>query len=256
MPLALAAVGRSDIGLARSNNEDCFLAGTRLLAVADGVGGAAGGEVASATVIAALAPLDEYDPGYDLIGRLHEAILAGNTAIAEQVAGDRGLEGMGTTLTAVLFGGQRCGLVNIGDSRTYLLRAGELTQLTHDDSYVQVLLDEGRITREQAERHPQRSVVLQALTGSDLIEPAMSVQEARADDRFLLCSDGLSDYVAHERIAAILATSDRDRCADALVELALNAGGRDNITVIVADVVELGVGESDARSELAASGAT
>ncbi len=238
MPLALAAVGRSDIGLARSNNEDSFLAGTRLLAVADGVGGAAGGEVASATAIAAVAPLDEYEPGYDLIGRLHEAILAGNAAIAAQVAADAALEGMGTTLTAVLFGGQHYGLVNIGDSRTYLLRGGELTQLTHDDSYVQLLIDEGRITREQADRHPHRSVVLQALTGSELVEPAMSIDEARADDRFLLCSDGLSDYVSHERITTVLATSDREHCADALVELALNAGGRDNITVIVADVLE------------------
>lgn len=205
MPLALAATGRTHVGLTRSNNEDCFHAGTRLLAVADGVGGAAAGEVASATAIAALAPLDDVEPGYDLLGRLHHAILAGNAAIAEQVAGDPALTGMGTTLTAVLLGGARFGLVNVGDSRTYLLRDGELTQLTRDDSYVQLLIDEGRITREQAEIHPQRSIVLQALTGAELVEPAMSVHEARADDRFLLCSDGLTDMLTDEAIAAQLA---------------------------------------------------
>jgi protein phosphatase len=251
MPLVLAAAGRTHVGLTRSNNEDSFLAGTRLLAVADGVGGAAGGEVASAAAIAAVAPLDEYEPGYDLLGRLHEAVLAGNAAIAAQAAADRGLTGMGTTLTAVLLGGSRYGLVNIGDSRTHLLRDGELVQLSHDDSYVQLLIDEGRITREQADIHPQRSVVLQAMTGEELVEPAMSVHEARADDRFLLCSDGLTDYVSFERIARVLGESDRDRCADALIELALNAGGRDNITVIVADVVETGVRTTDARSAFA-----
>jgi serine/threonine protein phosphatase PrpC len=248
MPLVLAAAGRTHIGLTRSNNEDSFHAGTRLLAVADGVGGAAAGEVASAAVIAAVAPLEDYRPGYDLLGRLHEAILAGNAAIAARVAQDAGLTGMGTTLTAVLLGGSRFGLVNVGDSRTYLLRDGELTQLSHDDSYVQLLIDEGRITRAQADIHPQRSVVLQALTGVELVEPAMSVHEARADDRFLLCSDGLSDHVSPERLARTLTESDRERCADALIELALNAGGRDNITAIVADVVDGGVGESAAAS--------
>jgi protein phosphatase len=255
MSLSLAAVGRTDIGLTRSNNEDSFLAGTRLLAVADGVGGAAGGEVASATAIEALAPLDQYEPGYDLLGRLHEALLAGNGAIAAKVGADRALTGMGTTLTAVLLGGSRFGLVNIGDSRTYLLRDGELEQLSHDDSYVQLLIDEGRITRAQADIHPQRSVVLQALTGEELVEPAMSVHEARPDDRFLLCSDGLTDYVGFERLASVLAQRARERCADALIELALNAGGRDNITAIVADVVEHEIRATDARAALATAGA-
>jgi protein phosphatase len=254
MPLVLAAAGRTHIGLTRSNNEDSYLAGTRLLAVADGVGGAAGGEVASATAIAALAPLDDYEPGYDLRGRLFETILAGNAAIAAKVAADSSLKGMGTTLTAVLLGGSRFGLVNIGDSRTYLLRDGELAQLTHDESYVQLLIDEGRITREQADIHPQRSVVLQALTGAELVEPAMSVHEARADDRFLLCSDGVTDYVSFERLAGVLAQRDRERCAEALIELALNAGGGDNITAIVADVVETEVRVTDARSALATAG--
>ncbi len=255
MPLVLAAAGRTHVGLTRPNNEDSFVAGARLVAVADGVGGAAGGEVASAAVIEALAPLDEVEPGYDLLGRLHEAILRGNAAIAAKVAEDRGLAGMGTTLTAVLLGRTRAGLVNIGDSRTYLLRDGELVQLTHDDSYVQLLIDEGRITQAQADIHPQRSVVLQALTGEELVEPAMSVHETRADDRFLLCSDGLSDYVSFERLARALAESDRERCADTLVELALNAGGRDNITAIVADVVDGGVGGRNAAAALATAGA-
>jgi serine/threonine protein phosphatase PrpC len=239
MPLGLSSAARTHVGLVRSNNEDAFLAGGRLLAVADGVGGAAAGEIASATIIAALTPLDDHPPGYDLIGRLHDAIASGNAAIAEKVAADAALTGMGTTLTAVLFAGPRYGLVNVGDSRTYLMRGGSVSQLTRDDSYVQLLIDEGRITQEEADRHPQRSVVLQALTGQELLEPAISVHEARADDRFLLCSDGLSDLVAPEPLAAAMRLRDRDVCADRLVDLALEAGGRDNITVIVADVVEV-----------------
>ncbi|MER2224830.1 MAG: protein phosphatase 2C domain-containing protein, partial [Rhodococcus sp. (in: high G+C Gram-positive bacteria)] len=141
MTLVLHYAARSDRGLVRSNNQDSVYAGPRLLALADGMGGHAAGEVASKVVIAALAPLDDDEPGDDLLGQLHQAVLAGNNAIAELVASDPELEGMGTTLTAILFAGSKMGLVHVGDSRCYMVRDGELTQITHDDTFVQSLID-------------------------------------------------------------------------------------------------------------------
>jgi serine/threonine protein phosphatase PrpC len=222
----------------RPNNEDAFYTGPRLLAVADGVGGHAAGEVASAIIIDALAPLGDSEPGYDLVGRLHEAVVAGNAAIAERVAGDPRLQGMSTTLTAILFAGSRYCLLNIGDSRTYLLRDGTLEQLTRDDSYVQLLVDEGHITQEAAGSHPQRNLVLQALTGEEVMEPAMTVREARSGDRFMLCSDGLSDVVDRGRLAETLRAGEPQESVARLIELALANGTRDNVTAIVADVIE------------------
>jgi PPM family protein phosphatase len=222
----------------RPNNEDAFYTGPRLLAVADGVGGHAAGEVASAIIIDALAPLGDSEPGYDLVGRLHEAVVAGNAAIAEHVAADPRLQGMSTTLTAILFAGSRYCLLNIGDSRTYLLRDGTLEQLTRDDSYVQLLVDEGHITQEAAGSHPQRNLVLQALTGEEVMEPAMTVREARAGDRFMLCSDGLSDVVDRGTLAETLGEGEPQDSVARLIELALANGTRDNVTAIVADVIE------------------
>lgn len=222
----------------RPNNEDAFFAGPRLLAVADGVGGHAAGEVASATIIDALSPLGDSEPGYDLVGRLLEAVVAGNAAIAQRVAEDPRLQSMSTTLTAILFAGDRFCLLNIGDSRTYLLRDGTLEQITRDDSYVQLLVDEGHITQEAAGTHPQRNLVLQALTGEEVMEPAMTVREARAGDRFMLCSDGLSDVVGHDMLAAALAEGDPQESVARLVALALENRTRDNVTAIVADVIE------------------
>jgi len=156
--LVLNYAARSDRGLVRSNNQDSVYAGPRLLAVADGMGGHAGGEVASKVVIAAVAPLDEDEPGRDLLSQLADAVLAGNDAIIELVAEDPELTGMGTTLTAVLFAGNRLGLAHVGDSRAYLLRDGDLTQITHDDTFVQSLIDEGRLSADEAASHPQRSL--------------------------------------------------------------------------------------------------
>jgi len=221
----------------RPNNEDAYFAGPCLLAVADGVGGHAAGEVASATIIEALAPLGDTDPGYDLVGRLHHAVVEGNAALARRIAEDPALAGMSTTLTAILFGGLRYCLLNVGDSRTYLLRDGRLEQLTHDDSYVQLLVDQGHISQEAAGSHPQRNLVLQALTGEEVMEPAMTVHEASAGDRFMLCSDGLTDVVGRERLAEALRGGEPQECVDRLIVLALEARTRDNVTVIVADVV-------------------
>ncbi|MYW93745.1 serine/threonine-protein phosphatase [Amycolatopsis rubida] len=236
MTLMLSYAVRTDRGLVRTGNEDAVYAGRRLLAVADGVGGHTSGEIASTAVIAALAALDHADPGRDPLGALTGAVETGNAAIRDLVARDRSLAGMGTTLTAVLFAGDRLAVVNIGDSRTYLVREGNCTQLTHDDSLVQQFVDAGRITAEQARHHPRRSIILRALTGGLGEHPSASLREARAGDRYLLCSDGLSDVVDDGTIAETLRAPDLEACADRLVELALDGGGPDNVTVVVADV--------------------
>jgi protein phosphatase len=233
----LRYAARSDVGLVRSNNEDSVYAGARLLALADGMGGHAAGEVASQLVIAALAHLDDDEPGGDLLAKLDTAVHSGNSAIAAQVEMEPDLEGMGTTLTAILFAGNRIGMVHIGDSRGYLLRDGELTQITKDDTFVQTLVDEGRITREEAHSHPQRSLIMRALTGHE-VEPTLTMREVRLGDRYLLCSDGLSDPVSDETILDALKVPDVTDSADRLIELALRGGGPDNVTVVVADVVD------------------
>ena len=237
MTLALRYAARSDRGLVRANNEDSVYAGARLLALADGMGGHAAGEVASQLVIAHLAHLDDDEPGGDLLSKLDRAVHDGNSAIAREVEENPDLEGMGTTLTAILFAGDRLGLVHIGDSRGYLLRDGELAQITKDDTFVQTLVDEGRITAEEAHSHPQRSLIMRALTGHE-VEPTLIMREARVGDRYLLCSDGLSDPVSHETILEALKLADVGESADRLIELALRGGGPDNVTVVVADVVE------------------
>ncbi len=242
MTLVLRYAARSDRGLVRSNNQDSVYAGPRLLSLADGMGGHAAGEVASKVVIAALAPLDDDEPGDDLLSQLREATLAGNGAIAELVASDPELDGMGTTLTAILFAGSRIGLVHIGDSRAYLRRNGAFAQITPDDTFVQSLIDEGRITEDEAATHPQRSLLLKALTGHE-VEPNLTIREARPGDRYLLCSDGLSGVVTHETLSEAIEIPDPQACADRMIELALKGGGPDNVTVIVADVVDVDFGE-------------
>ena len=237
MPLILRYAVRSDLGLVRGNNEDSVYAGPRLLAIADGMGGHAAGEVASKIVIGALEPLDADRPPGDMIGALRSSVLDANQRISQAVARDAGLDGMGTTLTALRFAGAQVGLVHVGDSRAYLVRDGALTQITHDDTYVQYLVDQGKLTEDEAKDHPRKSVILRALRGAD-VEPDVSIREARAGDRYLLCTDGLSDVVSTETIMDTLGIADPQESADRLVELALRGGGPDNVTVIVADVVE------------------
>ncbi len=237
MSLALRYAARSDRGLVRGNNQDSVYAGPRLLAVADGMGGHAAGDVASKVVIAALEHLDDDAPSGDMLQALREAVFDGSEHLREVIRESPQLEGMGTTLTAVLFAGGRIALCHVGDSRAYLLRDGVLTQITHDDTFVQTLIDDGRITPEEANHHPQRSLLLRALNGQD-VDPDLSMREARAGDRYLLCSDGLSGVVSEETLAEALRDPDPQSTADRLVELALRSGGPDNITVIVADVVE------------------
>jgi protein phosphatase len=239
MTLTLRFAARSHTGLLREGNEDSVYAGPRLLAVADGMGGHAAGEVASAVAIAAIAPLDEDAPGPDLLDALLAAAMSANGRLHDMVEGDAALEGMGTTLTAILWGGSRLGLLHIGDSRAYLLRDGELSQITHDHTLVQTLVDAGRISEEEAEAHPQRNVITKVLDGRDELEPDLSVREVRPGDRYLLCSDGLTGPVgSSETLRDALSTPDPQEAVDRLVQLALRGGGPDNITVIVADAVE------------------
>ena len=237
MALVLRYAARSDRGLIRGNNQDSVYAGPRLLAVADGMGGHAAGDVASKVVIAAMEHLDDDAPSGDMLQALRAAVFDGSEHLREYIRERPQLEGMGTTLTAILFAGGRLALCHVGDSRAYLLRDGQLTQITHDDTFVQTLIDDGRITAEEANSHPQRSLLLRALNGQD-VEPDLSMREARAGDRYLLCSDGLSGVVSEETLADALKDPDPQSTADRLIELALRGGGPDNITVIVADVVD------------------
>jgi serine/threonine protein phosphatase PrpC len=231
---------RSDVGLNRPGNEDSVYAGAQLLAIADGMGGYAGGEVASAAVIEAMRPLDTQIPAGELINALDYAVRRADRALHDIVRADPSLLGMGTTLTALLWSGSQLGLVHIGDSRAYLVRDGEVFQITHDHTLVQALLDEGRITAGEVESHPQRCLLLRAL-GHGHPEPDLQLREARPGDRYLLCSDGLHDVAAAGAIARVLLeVSDPDQAAADLIALAIDGGGPDNISCIVADVVALG----------------
>src|SRR5947208_8760194 len=238
MTLTLRYAARSDRGLIRDGNQDSVYAGPRLLAVADGMGGMAAGDVASNVVIAAMAPLDEDVPGDALLDSLRSAVETANQQLRDAVDANPAMEGMGTTLTAMLFSGSKFGTIHIGDSRAYLLRDGEFVQVTKDDTYVQMLVDDGRISAEEASSHPQRSLLTRALDGRD-IDPEYSVRQALPGDRYLICSDGLSGVVSAETIAQTMREYvDPAQCVDRLVQLALRGGGPDNVTVIVADVTD------------------
>ena len=242
MSIALRYAARSDVGLVRSNNQDSAYAGPHLLVVADGMGGHAGGDVASSVAIAALAPLDGESHGPDdALDELERALEEAREEIITRSETNPELAGMGTTVTAILRAGNKLAMVHLGDSRGYLLRDGVLTQVTTDHTFVQHLVNTGKITPEEAEHHPQRSVVMRVLGDFDAdIAPDLSVREARPGDRWLLCSDGLSGFVSGDTIAQTLhEIADVDTCAERLVQLALRAGGGDNVTVVVADVLEL-----------------
>ncbi|MGB2571386.1 protein phosphatase 2C domain-containing protein [Micromonospora citrea] len=244
MTLTLRYAAHSDRGLIRDGNQDSVYAGPRLLAVADGMGGMAAGDVASNIVIGAMAPLDEDVPGDALVDALRSAVGTANQQLRDTVDANPQLEGMGTTLTATLFSGSKLGMVHIGDSRAYLLRSGEFAQITKDDTYVQMLVDEGRISAEEASSHPQRSLLTRALDGRD-IDPEYSVRQVLPGDRYLICSDGLSGVVSADTIADTLREyTDPQQCVERLVQLALRGGGPDNITVIIADATDQDIVEA------------
>ncbi|MGV9309583.1 MULTISPECIES: Stp1/IreP family PP2C-type Ser/Thr phosphatase [unclassified Nonomuraea] len=240
MTIALRYAARSDVGLLREGNEDSAYASGRLLAVADGMGGHAHGEVASSVAIAAMASLEESQQGGDLLNAIEAAVRDANRKLHEMVGRDPSLKGMGTTLTAMLWNGTQVALVHVGDSRAYLLRRGELYQITHDHTLVQQLVDDGRITPEEAATHPQRSILLRALDGSGEVDPDLTLREAQLGDRYLLCSDGLSGVVSAETLHATLTNiDDPEEVVRQLIDLANRGGGPDNITCVLADVVDL-----------------
>ena len=239
MALILRSVARSDVGLVREGNEDSGYAGPRLLAVADGMGGHAAGEVASSATIDELLHVENGVRGSDALDSLNAAVVAANDRIRQLVLDDPRREGMGTTLTALLWTGTDIRVAHIGDSRAYLLRNGELRQLTHDHTFVQTLVDEGRISADEANIHPARSLILKALDGKPDPEPDLEILEVLPGDRFLLCSDGLSGVVSNDTLRDTLINQrELSQAADELVELALRGGAPDNVTVVVADVVE------------------
>lgn len=245
MSLSLRFAAGSHKGMIREGNEDSGYAGPRLLAIADGMGGQAAGEVASSEVISTIVALDDDVPGSDILTSLGTAVQRANDQLRLMVEEDPQLEGMGTTLTALLWTGQRLGLVHVGDSRAYLLRDGVLTQITQDHTWVQRLVDEGRITEEEATTHPQRSLLMRALGSGDHVEPDLSIREVRAGDRYLICSDGLSGVVSHQTMEDTLASyQGPQETVQELIQLALRGGGPDNITVIVADVLDIDSGDT------------
>ncbi|MEU8497573.1 PP2C family serine/threonine-protein phosphatase [Streptomyces lavendulae] len=245
MSLSLRFAAGSHKGMIREGNEDSGYAGPRLLAVADGMGGQAAGEVASSEVISSLVQLDDDVPGSDILTALGSAVQRANDQLRVMVEEDPQLEGMGTTLTALLWTGRRLGLVHVGDSRAYLLRDGVLTQITQDHTWVQRLVDEGRITEEEATTHPQRSLLMRALGSGDVVEPDLSIREVRAGDRYLICSDGLSGVVSHQTLEETLADyHGPHETVQTLIQLALRGGGPDNITCIVADVLDTDSGDT------------
>src|ERR1700720_1616926 len=193
MTLELRYAVRSDVGLLREGNEDSAYAGPRLLAVADGMGGHAAGEVASALTIASMAELDAEQVDGDMLKVLAMAVAMANARLQEKIIANPAVEGMGTTLTALLWSDGHAAVCHIGDSRGYLLREGELYQITHDHTLVQSLVDEGRISADAAASHPQRSLVMRALQSSVPADPDLVMRKARTGDRYLLCSDGLTD---------------------------------------------------------------
>ncbi|MGH3254103.1 MAG: PP2C family protein-serine/threonine phosphatase [Streptosporangiaceae bacterium] len=239
MTLVLRYAVRSDVGLLREGNEDSAYAGPRLLAVADGMGGHAAGEVASALTIASMSELDSEQPSGDMLTALASAVTTANARLQEKIIANPAVEGMGTTLTALLWSDGHAALCHIGDSRGYLLRQGELYQITHDHTLVQSLVDEGRISVDDVSTHPQRSLLLRALDGRSAAEPDLSVHDALPGDRYLLCSDGLSGVVSDETLRDTLeAVAEPDAATRELIDLANAGGGPDNITCIVADVVD------------------
>ncbi|WP_323095461.1 PP2C family protein-serine/threonine phosphatase [Intrasporangium sp. YIM S08009] len=241
MAIALRYAARSDLGLGpKSRNEDSGYAGPNLLVLADGMGGHAAGDVASSMIVGELAPLDEEDVTADqAVPLLEEALHSANAKLTRAMRENADLAGMGSTTIVMLRTGNKLAMAHIGDSRAFMLRGDTFSQITKDHSFVQQLIDEGRISKEDAGHHPQRSVVTRVMTGQPDDEPDTSLREAKIGDRFLLCSDGLSDFVGADVIEEILREARTpDDAADRCIEVALKASTRDNVTVIVAEVVD------------------
>jgi protein phosphatase len=236
--LQLRYIAHSEIGPIRKNNQDSGFASPHLLVVADGMGGAAAGDLASAVAIDTVRDVDQATSGEQMLTVLGSAVVRANERIAHLVNADPSLDGMGTTLTGALFDGAELGLVHIGDSRAYRLRENQLERLTHDHSWVQSLVDDGKISEADAAIHPHRSLLLKVLNGQPANDPDLTLVPVVAGDRLMFCSDGVCGLVDDNQIEAALRLSTLDAAVQKLVSEALAEGGIDNITVIVADVVE------------------
>ena len=228
--------GMSHVGLVRSNNEDAGFVSHYVQVVADGVGGAAAGEVASATTTYVVSALAAAHPTTDAVTLLRRALAEAHAQLRAGVDRDDARTGMATTLVAALARHGQVTLAHIGDSRAYLLRRGRLRRLTTDHTLVQTMIDSGRLTPEEARSHPYRSVVLRSVNAEEEPHPDVFHVPTSPGDRLLLCSDGLTDFVDEQVVERLLAHGDPDDAAEALVDAALAAGGRDNVTCVVSDV--------------------
>lgn len=236
--LLLRYTALSDVGLRRSNNQDSGYASARLLIVADGMGGAAAGDLASSEVVGIVRQLDR-DLGVDAMDALEHAVVRANERLGDLITDDPAVEGMGTTLEAMLWDGDKFATAHVGDSRVYRWREGTTTQLNPDHTFVQSLVDDGRITPDEARHHPHKSLLLRAMLGRDDNQADYAWVQPHLGDRYLLCSDGLTDMVTDDVIASVLGSeASIDEVALQLVQLALEGGGVDNVTVVIGEMVE------------------
>ena len=241
--LYFQCAARSAVGLVRNGNEDSALTGSQLIAVADGMGGHAGGEVASSVAINTLSeiaptfinPDIDSESASDLFLNSLHTIDGQIRAVASD---EPQLAGMGTTLTSLFISGSEISLLHVGDSRAYRLRGNDLEQLSADHTVLQELLDKGVISESEAQVHPQRSMLTQALMGEGNLEPSLHVFEGKVQDRYLLCSDGLSGVLTEKEIKTLIKGKDAADAVDALIDATYINGAPDNVTIVIADIVE------------------
>jgi PPM family protein phosphatase len=249
----------SDVGRVRRDNQDSGYAGPWLLAVCDGVGGAAGGDVASSTAIAQLRRLDQPPSAdasaEDLLGRSAGAVHRAHDRLVEVVDENPALNGTSTTATLLAFDGTQVGVGHAGDSRAYLFRDGTIRQITTDHTFVQTLIDDGRITEDEARVHPHRNLILRAIDATSDTEPDLFVLDVRPGDRLLVCSDGASGVLDNGRLADILATGNPEYAAVELVRASLEAGSTDNVTCVVGDVLDAAEAPTAGEPEVLVVGA-
>lgn len=252
-------IAETDLGLIRDGNEDSALVSPRLIAVADGMGGHAGGEVASKIAVQTLASLQSVldDPTIDVDSRedlLFNITYEIDSEIARQSKKNPKLTGMGTTLTALHLEGKDAELLHVGDSRCYRYRGGKFTQLSYDHTVMQELIDQGRLTPEEVFEHPQRSVLTQALMGNSAVDPVLVVYPVELGDHFLLCSDGLTSVLSEFEILEIIRSAAPDDLIPKLISATKAKGAPDNITILWATVVEVEASASEAHQLIGAAG--
>lgn len=240
--LSFRYAARSEIGRVRKNNEDAGFASPHLLIVADGMGGHEAGELASsATVATVVSSTNDSTTADEVLALLADAVITSGEHIADVVAQNGDLAGMGTTLTALALRGDRIAVAHVGDSRAYILHQGELAQMTKDHTFVQTLVDSGEITKEQAAVHPRRNLMMRAIDGIHAVEVDLSIREAHVGDRFLVCSDGLCGVIDDDAILECLLNVDLPSAVTNLIDRAMANGGPDNITVVVAEILEAAI---------------